>query len=222
MTSRCNSAIPQHDVPGLCLDVSHREKSGRGECRVPTAPAASCAKVESTRVVTTVAPEHPAFPHAMVLTAASYSPRRSGFLVTVIGEISFTNLTPASRRQDHTTSPSASQAPLVKSAARVHRIPSRVRDDRDTPLQGDGTAVVMEVIWVGMKSEYFFWQDWTGQITLIPRENFSSSDIPEWACYASQSVFARRIEDASVPTTTMCPIPPSACRVPTGDVARLV
>jgi hypothetical protein len=28
-----------------------------------------CAKVESTRVVTTVAPEHPAFPHAMVLTA---------------------------------------------------------------------------------------------------------------------------------------------------------
>ena len=35
----------------------------------------------------------------------------------------------------HTTSPSAS-APFVKDAARVHRIPSRVRDDRDTPLWG--------------------------------------------------------------------------------------
>jgi hypothetical protein len=42
-------------------------------------------------------------------------------------------LTPASRRQDHTTSPSAS-ARFVKRAARVHRIPLRVRDDRDTPL----------------------------------------------------------------------------------------
>jgi hypothetical protein len=29
-----------------------------------------CAKVESTRVVTTVAPVHPAFPHAMVLTVS--------------------------------------------------------------------------------------------------------------------------------------------------------
>jgi hypothetical protein len=78
----------------------------------------------------------------------AFDSRRSGFLVTVIGEISFTNLTPASRRQDHTTSPSASQAHLVKSAACVHRIPSRVRDDRDTPLHGDGTAADVEVIWV--------------------------------------------------------------------------
>src|SRR5436853_6980992 len=46
-----------------------------------------------------------------------------------------TNLTPASRRQDHTTSPSAS-APFVKSTNRVHRIPSRVRDDREQPRVG--------------------------------------------------------------------------------------
>jgi hypothetical protein len=48
------------------------------------------------------------------------------------------NLTPASRRQDHTTSPSAS-ARFVKRAISVHRIPSRVRDDRDTPLDRNGT-----------------------------------------------------------------------------------
>src|SRR5665213_4249620 len=42
------------------------------------------------------------------------------------------SMTPASRRQDHTTSPSAGHA-LVRGAARVHRISSRVRDDRDTP-----------------------------------------------------------------------------------------
>jgi hypothetical protein len=98
----------------------------------------------------------PGIPCAMVLTAASYSPRRSGFLVTVIhGSCLPQNLTPASRRQDHTTWPSASQAPLVKSATRVHRIPSRVRDDRDTPLHGDGTAAVIEVICVRMETEYF-------------------------------------------------------------------
>src|SRR5205814_5406971 len=51
-----------------------------------------------------------------------------------------TNLTPASRRQDHTNSPSAS-APYVKSTNRVHRIPSRVRDDRERPSVGrDGAG----------------------------------------------------------------------------------
>jgi hypothetical protein len=31
---------------------------------------------------------------------------------------------------------------LVRSAARVHRIPPRVRDDREPPLQRDGTASI--------------------------------------------------------------------------------
>src|SRR6202023_1585149 len=46
------------------------ENRGRRESRVPVAPAASCAKCRKhTSVVTTSSPEHPAFPHAMVLTA---------------------------------------------------------------------------------------------------------------------------------------------------------
>jgi hypothetical protein len=43
---------------------------GRGERRVPAAPTASRAKVESTRVWTADTPVHPAFPHAMVLTVS--------------------------------------------------------------------------------------------------------------------------------------------------------
>jgi hypothetical protein len=39
--------------------------------------------------------------------------------------------------------------------ARVHRIPSRVRDDREPPLQWDETAKDMQVIWVGREREYF-------------------------------------------------------------------
>jgi hypothetical protein len=116
MTARCSSAISRHQAPELCKNLSPRR--GRGECRVPVAPAASCAKCRKhTSVVTTSSPEHPAFPHAMVLTAYfALSP--------VIGLVchrrladTLRDLTPASRRQDHTTSPSASQAHLVKCAA---------------------------------------------------------------------------------------------------------
>jgi hypothetical protein len=45
---------------------------------------------------------------------------------------------------------------------RVHRIPSRVRDDRDTPLVWGGTAVDIEVIWVRREQKYFCKWGWTG------------------------------------------------------------
>src|SRR6266536_3158036 len=47
-------------------------------------------------------------PCAMALRLTSYSPRWSGLVVTVAGGTLPANLTPASRRQDHTTSPYAS------------------------------------------------------------------------------------------------------------------
>ena len=43
----------------------------------------------------------------------------------------------------------------------VHRIPPRVRDDRDTPLEWDETAAESEVICVFGKSEYFCKRGWT-------------------------------------------------------------
>jgi hypothetical protein len=72
------------------------------------------------------------------------------------------NLTPASRRQDHTTSPSASGA-LVRSTLRVHRIPSRVRDDREPPLMWDGMAANIPMICNFGKSEYFCNRGWTSR-----------------------------------------------------------
>jgi hypothetical protein len=85
----------------------------------------ACEIKKHTSIVTTVTPVAPGIPRAMVLTVPSCSPRRSGFLVTVIGGIDPADLTPASRRQDHTTSPSAAVL-LVWQHAGVHRIPSRV------------------------------------------------------------------------------------------------
>jgi hypothetical protein len=92
---------------------------GRGERRVPAAPVASCAKVESTRVSTADTPGHPAFPHAMVLTVSfalslvtglvcHHRRRNEAPLKPGWAKVPSAALTPASGRQDHTTSPSAS------------------------------------------------------------------------------------------------------------------
>ena len=108
---------------------------GRRECRAPGAPAASCAK-KSTRVRN--------HGHAGI---TRHSPRNgfNGFLRALPGDrallspssprsLLLENLTPASGRQNHTTSPSAMpsafvNAPLASTASRAN-----VRDDRETPL----------------------------------------------------------------------------------------
>jgi len=77
-----------------------------------------CKGRKHTSVVTTVAPEHPAFPHAMVLTVSFVlSPviglvchrHPADMVLSAPGRADMPplDLTPASRRQDHTTSPSA-------------------------------------------------------------------------------------------------------------------
>src|SRR6202035_3357180 len=107
----------------------------------PLHPQPRAQSVESTRVSS---PrwhrDHPAFPHAMVLTAYfALSPVIGLFCHRRWRKLSSTNLTPASRRQDHTTSPSAAER-VRQCASSVHHIPPRVRDDRDTPLMWDETA----------------------------------------------------------------------------------
>jgi hypothetical protein len=56
-------AIPRRDAPELCKNLVPPLDRGRGERRMPVAPAASCALVvvESTRV-TTSTPESPGVP----------------------------------------------------------------------------------------------------------------------------------------------------------------
>src|SRR5260370_29878531 len=107
-------------------------------------PGARCARSlackikKHTSIVTTVTPDSPDIPRAMVLTVYFVLSPVTG-LVCHRRLRSPANLTPASGRQDHTPSPSARGA-LVFGAACVHRIPSRVCDDREPPLQWDETA----------------------------------------------------------------------------------
>src|SRR5258708_24432263 len=69
----------------------------------------------------------------MVFGLISRSPRRSVLFVTVVSRVFSQDLTPASRRQNHTTSPSASApssgAPPASTASRP-----AFRDDREPPL----------------------------------------------------------------------------------------
>src|ERR1700730_6375011 len=97
-------------------------------------PIAACAMVvvERTRV-SQVTPESPGTPRAMVYGLFRALPGDRALLPPSPALLS-ANLTPASGRQDHTSSPSASSA-LRQERIRVHRIPPRVRDDREPPLQ---------------------------------------------------------------------------------------
>ena len=120
-----------------------RPQGGRGECRVPSAPAASCAK----RVVGMHTSIHSEFtgiirhPHAMVYGLWRALPGDRAFLPPSPADQS-TDLTPASGCQDHTFLPSAERA-VRQERIRVHRIPAGVRDDRETPLSSGGTAAVL-------------------------------------------------------------------------------
>ena len=130
------SAISRLDAPEVCQEFPCAPLRGRGEYRVHAAPAFSCANVHKRN----------AHEHTGSAEAIRHSPRNgfNGFLRALPGDRAFLppsslrsllprNLTPASGRQDHTTSPSASRAVRYRRIS-VHRIPLRDRDDHESPL----------------------------------------------------------------------------------------
>jgi hypothetical protein len=148
-----------------CTRVLRKESAprGRGECRVPSAPAASCAygSGECTRVFTARSPE---------ITRHSRTQWFHGLYVLSpeIGLSCLRRLRGLLRKLDASVEASGphdlavrGSSALVRSAARVHRILPRVRDDRDTPLMWDRTVVISEVIWVGGEQKYFCKKGWT-------------------------------------------------------------
>jgi hypothetical protein len=146
---RRTSAISRHDASEFCETIAPSDHQ-----RAQGMPGAQCTRSlvctgvvgVCTRVFTAEAPDTSGIPHAMVLRLISRSPRGTGSFAPVVSQgVTPQTLAPASGRQDHTTSPSASGSP-VKRAARVHRIPLRVRDVAQRPSVGrDQIAIVL--IW---------------------------------------------------------------------------
>src|SRR6267378_1520427 len=159
-------ALATRSARGFDESLAHR---GRGERRMPNAPAASCAMiVVERRRVTTSTPESPGIParngfngflRALPGDRALLPPSPSGYVLSKPGWADLTpqDLTPASGRQDHTTSPYAATS-LVRTLLIAHRpfanppcdpvarktLPRpphpmpNVCDDRETPLCGPG------------------------------------------------------------------------------------
>src|SRR4051812_25634009 len=112
----------------------------------------------------------------MALRLITYSPRRTALLPPLRPEKQLPPgaLTPAPRRQDHTSSPYALM-PFVIGTASVHRDPPHDRDDHDTPLwsgrDGDRYASVR----TSDKAKYFLFQGLTRLLQI------RSVDLPDEA-----------------------------------------
>src|SRR6476661_4532480 len=139
-----------------------------------------------------------------------HSPRNgfNGFLRALPGDrallppspakLSFANLTPASGRQDHTTSPSAS-VPLVKLRIRVHRIPCRVDDVGQRPsVARDGASSKGDL--PDGASGIFFAEGLDGQVADLPvgQEGLNGrADLPPQIAQSSPGLTGR----SSIPET---------------------
>jgi hypothetical protein len=160
------SAFPARvSARGLLQKPCPSMSRGRRECRVSDAPVVRAKNARGIR-------------HR--LTGFNRHSLRNGFTVSfalslVTGLVChhhrcdaniITDLTPASGRQDHTTSPSASRAVRQKRYRRPpHPVPN-VRDDGQRPPYGHGTEVNTLMICGGREENYFLQQGWTGQIAL--------------------------------------------------------
>jgi len=173
MRSGHTTATPRRKLrPSCCHRYPPRSK-GRGECRVPAAPVASRGKNKNhTSVVTTGKAGITRHSRTrMVLTVSFVLPGDRAFLPPSHADCS-AHLTPASGRQDHTTSLSAGWRVRQRAAASTASLPY-VRDDRETPLcvGRDGASYGFDL--GDREGKYFSEKDWTGSISLIWFEKFA-------------------------------------------------
>jgi hypothetical protein len=160
-TRLCDLAADTRVLSCSCCPLDIR---GRRECRAPAAPAVSCAVwVDGTRGSHHGHTGSPGIPRAMVLTV-------SFGLSPVIGLSCHRHLRDISRKLDagvETSGPHDFAVRVSTVRPRRHPRPSHpaphVRDDRETPLRGHGTAGDMEVIWVKREWKYFAGRGWTGE-----------------------------------------------------------
>src|SRR5258708_35238121 len=94
----------------------------------------------------------------MVLTVSFVISPVIGFLATVAPRITPRDLTPAPRRQDHTTSPSA-LVPFVKGTAASTASRPNVRDDGQRPSLATGQGGY-RLICTSEKQKYFSKSGW--------------------------------------------------------------
>ena len=160
------------------------QRRGSRECRVRAAPAVSCAGCAKKEMHTSIQVQRETLRHSLrngltayaALSPATSSschrrPRIDGERPARSGGFAFANLTPATgarttrfcRTQQHRSSACRTSLTgnppcdsVSRQRCRVHRIPSRVRDDsRSAPLVGKGRGELVELICPTAKAKYF-------------------------------------------------------------------
>jgi hypothetical protein len=187
----------RHDLPEVCISaVPQKEGAGNAGCALhPRSRVQGCTKKGAhEHTGSAEAIRHSlrnGFTAYAVLSPATNSSchRRSrigGASQTRLGDFASASLTPAtgarttrfcrtriapfvlrtgSSLTDQKICPAIT---LARRRCRVHRIPSRVRDDsRSAPLAGKGQGELVELICPTIKAEYFLREGWTEKITLI-------------------------------------------------------
>ncbi len=161
MTSGCTFAFPRRDAPGLCMACLRKQ-------RAQETPGASrtrslVCKVESTRVSHhRFGRDHPAFPAQWFYGLFRTLPGDRAFLPpSSLRSLLLRNLTPASGRQDHTTSPSAfARSSSARQASTASRFQTSVTIAK-RPSCGGGTRGDVSLICGKEKAEYFSAKGWT-------------------------------------------------------------
>jgi len=133
---------------------------GRREDRVRAAPAVSCAMcTKSAHTSIQVQRRASGLPCAMALRLIACSPRRTALLPPLRPEKQLPPgaLTPAPRRQDHTSLPYALM-PFAIGTASVHRDPPHDRGDHDTPLWSGRDGRYVAAIGIRIKRNIFYFR----------------------------------------------------------------
>jgi hypothetical protein len=129
-------SYPRKSIRPANEGAARPSNEGAGKAGCPLHPRSVCEKWKHTEVTTGVGGS----------SRPSLRNGFNGFLRALLGDRAFlspssadatrvfTNLTPASGRQDHTTSPSASARFVLAREPRPSHPALHVRDDRETPL----------------------------------------------------------------------------------------
>jgi hypothetical protein len=125
---------PRHDAPGFLRNFPPFKSEGAGNagCPVHPQPRVRMGVVKCTRVFTASSPQQPGIPARNGFNGCFVLSPAIGSFATVASRIKVLSgpvepnepprdLTPASRRQDHTTSPSASAPPSSRARDRSRR-----------------------------------------------------------------------------------------------------
>jgi hypothetical protein len=113
----------------------------------------------TTSVVTTVTPVSPGIPRAMVYGLFRALPGDRACLPPSSADLSSANLTPASGRQDHTSSPSASAPFVIGASASTASRPAAVTIACRPSVGRDGYSY--SLICISEKQKYFCGRGWT-------------------------------------------------------------